>query len=258
MNADKKIITLDNGYSFGMGIFETIAVEKGQPLFLSWHLERMEKGLETLDISKKDFLEQAIPEKLEQYLKEHPMEHGVLKIMASESNFILTTRENPYTDADYKKGFRLDISRVFRNETSPFTYIKSFHYGDNLLEKRKAKQNNYDETLFLNSKGQITETSASNIFFVKGKRIYTPSVECGLLDGIVRRYMKENYDVQETIITPQEIKNFEEAFLTNSLMGIMPVVSIEDYIFPTRTCADSLLTAYHIAKYHPQKRVRIC
>lgn len=244
MNTHSQTFTLDNGYSFGMGIFETIAVEKGHPLFLPWHLERMEKGLDTLNISQKNFLEQATPEKLEQYLKEHPMEHGVLKIMVSESNFVLTTRENPYTDGDYQKGFRLDISSVIRNETSPFTYIKSFQYGDNLLEKKRAKQQNYDETLFLNSKGQIAETSASNIFFVKNKKLYTPSVKCGLLDGIVRRYVKENYDVQEMIITLEDLNGFEEAFLTNSLMGIMPVVSIADYTFPTRACADNLLIAY--------------
>lgn len=244
MNTDQQMITLDNGYSFGMGIFETIAVVKGKPLFLPWHLERMEHGLKTLGIDQKDFYEKATPEKLEQYLKAHPMEHGVLKIMASERNFVLTTRENPYTTENYKKGFHLDISPVFRNETSPFTYVKSFHYGDNLLEKRRAKQCNYDETLFLNSKGQITETSASNIFFVKNKKLFTLPVKCGLLDGIVRRYIMENYDVKETIITPKEIKNFQEAFLTNSLMGIMPVAAIEDYTFPSRECTDSLLASY--------------
>lgn len=237
-------LTLDSGFFFGMGIFETIAVENGHPLFLPWHLERMEKGLDTLEISKKMFFEKATPDKINQYLDVHPMEHGVLKIMASESNLIFSTRENPYTRKDYQKGFRLDISPVFRNETSPFTYVKSFHYGDNLLEKRRAKQNNYEETLFLNSKGQITETSASNIFFVKGRQLYTPLVECGLLDGILRRYMIETYNVQEIVLTPEDFPNFDEAFLTNSLMGIMPVVSIGEHCFSERGYTDELIAAY--------------
>lgn len=237
-------ITLDSGYFFGMGIFETIAVEKGHPLFLRWHLERMEKGLESLGISKKMFLEKATLEKIDHYLEAHPMEHGVLKIMASERNLIFSTRENPYTKKDYQKGFRLDISPVFRNETSPFTYVKSFHYGDNLLEKRRAKQHNYEETLFLNSKGQITETSASNIFFVKDRQLYTPLVECGLLDGILRRYMIETYNVQEVVLTPEDFSNFDEAFLTNSLMGIMPALSIGEHCFSERGYTDKLLAAY--------------
>jgi 4-amino-4-deoxychorismate lyase len=237
-------IVLDNGYFFGMGVFETIAVEKGKPLFLPWHLERMEKGLDTLGISKKMFLEKATSEAIAQYLNTHPMQHGALKIMASEQNLIFTTRENPYTDKDYKKGLRLDISPVLRNETSPFTYVKSFHYGDNLLEKKRAKQQNYDETLFLNTKGQITETSASNIFFVKNKQLYTPLVKCGLLDGILRRYLIETYKVQEVVLTPIDFPNFDEAFLTNSLMGIMPVLSIGKHSFSTREYTDDLLNVW--------------
>lgn len=244
MNNDTQTIALDTGYSFGMGIFETIAVEKGQPLFLPWHLERMEKGLKTLGIPMDNFYENASPKQITQYLQAHPMEHGVLKIMTSEQNLIFTTRENPYTQRDYQKGFRLDISQVFRNETSPFTFVKSFHYGDNLLEKKRAKQNHFDETLFLNTKGQLTETSASNIFFIKDKQIYTPPVKCGLLDGIVRTYVKQNYEVKEQILTLTDIEEFDEAFVTNSLMGIMPVVSINDYIFPNRTYTDRILNTY--------------
>lgn len=244
MTTREQNILFDSGYFFGMGIFETIAVEKGYPLFLPWHLERMEKGLETLGISKEKFYENAKPKKIAQYLDAHPMDHGVLKIMASERNLIFSTRENPYTKRDYQKGFRMDISPVFRNETSTFTYVKSFHYGDNLLEKRRAKQHNYEETLFLNTKGQITETSASNIFFVRDKQLYTPLVKCGLLNGILRRYMIETYHVQEVVLTPDDFPNFDEAFLTNSLIGIMPVLSIGEHCFSERRCTDELLAAY--------------
>ena len=244
MNTEQQTITLDSGFSFGMGIFETIAVEKGHPLFLPWHLERMVKGMETLNISKKIFRKKATPEQLKQYLAAHPMDHGVLKIMVSECNLVFTTRENPYTSRDYKKGFQLDISPVIRNETSPLTYIKSFHYGDNLLEKKRAKKHNYDETLFLNSKGQITETSASNVFFVKNQKLYTPLVECGLLDGIVRKYVKEAYKVEEVTLTPTDIADFDEAFLTNSLMGIMPILSIGEHTFSGKSYTNKLLTAY--------------
>lgn len=244
MNNNTKNISLDTGYFFGMGIFETIAVEKGHPLFLDWHLERMQKGLKTLGISTDAFQKQATPEQIARYLTEHPMDHGVLKIMASEENLLFTTRENPYTDTDYERGFRLDLSPVLRNETSSFTYIKSFHYGDNLLEKRRAKQAGYDETLFRNTKGYLVETSASNIFFVKKQQLFTPAIHCGLLDGIVRRYILENYNVKETLLLPEELSSFDEAFLTNSLMGIMPVVSIDDHVFTKRSYTDHLLNCY--------------
>lgn len=241
-------ITLDAGYTFGMGVFETIGVEKGKPLFLSWHLQRLKEGLKTLGIDGKTVEEKAAPEQIETYLEQNYMEHGVLKIMVSEKNILFQTRENPYTEADYKRGFRLDISKVIRNETSPFTYIKSFHYGDNLLEKRRAKKAGYDETLFLNSAGQVAETSASNIFFIKDRTLYTPSLECGLLPGIVRKYLLENYPVQEMCIMPGDISDFQEAFLTNSLMGIMPVQAIGDYVFEsTRVTREHMLSYWKAA-----------
>lgn len=237
-------IYFDQGFAFGMGVFETIAVEQGCPLFLPWHLERMEKGLDTLDIDKSNFLEQVTKEKIVKYLQKNPMNHGALKIMVSDKNIIFNTRENPYTREDYERGFHLGISKVLRNETSLFTYVKSFHYGDNLLEKRKCKKAGYDEVLLLNTKGQITETTASNIFFVKNKRLFTPKTECGLLEGVVRRYVIENFDVQETVITKENLVEYEEVFLTNSIMGIMPVIGIEEKKFKSREVVNQLTRAY--------------
>ena len=220
------MIDIDSGYYFGMGVFETIAIEKGKPLFLEWHLERMVQGLSILNIHNDKFEEEVNVLKIEKYLMDNPMQHGVLKIMVSEKNITFTKRDNNYTKEDYEKGFRLGITDVYRNETSKLTYIKSFHYGDNLMEKSKIKKQGYDEVLFFNSRGEVVETSASSIFFIKGKEIYTPKLECGLLNGIVRRYIIENYKVNEVVINKENMCEFDEAFLTNSLMGIMPVYSI--------------------------------
>lgn len=237
-------LTFDQGYCFGMGIFETIAVEQGKPLFLSWHLERMKKGLHLLEITNKNFQTMVTEQSIQTYLKEHFMMHGVLKIMVSENNILFTTRENPYGTDSYDKGFHLGISKVKRNDTSIFSYVKSFHYGDNLLEKRNMKKNGYDEALFFNTKNQLTETTASNIFFVKNGTLYTPKTECGLLDGIVRRYLLETYPVQQLIIKPEDIATYEEVFLTNSLMGIMPVAAIEQQRFDTRTVTMKIKEQY--------------
>lgn len=239
MNKNNTLI-FDDGYCFGMGVFETISVEKGTPLFLNWHLERLEKGLGILGISNENFKCQVNEAEIRRFLEENQMEHGVLKIMVSERNILFTKRENPYDETSFEKGFRLDVSRVIRNETSPFTYIKSFHHGDNLLEKRRCKKAGYEETLFLNSQKQITETSASNIFFVKEGRLFTPKISCGLLDGIMRRYILEHYEVEETELYLEDLQQYEEAFLTNSLMWTMPVVSIGELKFPSRTFANKI------------------
>ena len=97
--------------------------------------------------------------------------------------------------------------------------------------KRNSKICGYDEPIFLNSKGQITEGATTNIFFVKDKKIFTPKLSCGLLNGILRQYIISNYTVVETEIYLEDLKNFDEAFVTNSLLGIMPVKNIENFKF---------------------------
>lgn len=225
-------IRLDEGYFFGLGVFETIAVVNGRAVLLEEHLNRLRKGMRFLGLNGDTDKEQIL-----EYLMQHPMAHGVLKISVSESNCILTHRQNPYGSEQYQKGFRAKLSRVIRNETSPLTYHKTMNYGDCILEKRKALEEGFDEFVFCNSKGEICEGTSSNIFFVKDNVVYTPKLSCGLLPGIIRAYLMGTENIAEAVIGRQEISAYEECFLTNSLMGIMPVTSLEGYTFQKRDVA---------------------
>lgn len=237
------MITPDQGYFFGMGAFETVAVEEGNPIFLKEHYERLFRAMEFFHLKlSADELE----EKVGKALGDPFMKTGrkVLKITASEKNLLITTRENIYEEKHYEKGFTADFSCVRRNETSPFTYHKTLNYGDCLREKNLAHDRGIDEPVFLNTKGIIAEGATTNVFFVKNKDIFTPSVECGLLPGIMRDYICGKNRVWEKDIYPEEIEEFEEMFLTNSLLGVMPVVVLGRYQFPSRSVSQSLLEIY--------------
>ena len=225
-----KEIILDEGYMFGIGVFETIAVEEERPILLELHIERLKRGLKQLGIEGK-FIGSCT---IEEYIKENQIKTGVVKVMVSKENIVFSHRDNVYTEKDYDHGFSATISNIIRNETSRLTYIKSFHYGDNLLEKRRAKERGYDEPIFLNTKGQICEGSCTNLFFVKEGRIYTPKIECGLLEGTMRKYLCNKFPIIETTILPQQIGEFEEAFFTNALIGVMPICNIDDIYFKKR------------------------
>lgn len=232
-------ILFDEGYSFGLGVFETMSVIDNHVVLLDYHLQRLEEGKEKLaidvDLTKDEIVN---------YIKDNPMENGVLKIIISDKNIIWQCRENSYSDDKYKKGFSVCMSSVSRNETSFFTYIKSLNYGDNIIEKRLAAQKGYDEPIFLNSKGQLTEGAVSNIFFIKDNMIFTPQLSCGMLNGTIRKYIIDTYKVVEKVIYPDEISCFDEMFLTNSLMGIMPVHSFEGNKFKSREKSDYILNRY--------------
>ena len=236
------LIELDEGYSFGLGLFETILLYNEKPIFLDEHLARINKSITDLELK----IEKLKKNEVFQYLNnnKNTLEYEVLKIVLSEKNRIFLKREYTYTEKDYQKGFSLNISKVRRNESSIFTFHKTLNYGDNILEKRKSKKMGYDEPIFFNSKNQITEGATSNIFVVVGDKIYTPKLSCGLLNGIVRQYIVSNYDIIESEIDLEFLNNADEIFLTNSLFGIMPVNNLEKKVFKSQKISKEIFNYY--------------
>lgn len=233
----------DEGYDFGLGVFETISLKDGKPQLWKMHEQRLKKGMGFLGILKED--DENLPsfkqvmEYLEEQLSKNP-KLDVLKVSASKENISFSLRKNTYTDKDYARGFALVTSKICRNETSPLVYHKTFNYGDNILEKRKAKHAGFDEPVFFNTKGELTEGATSNLFLCKDGKIYTPKVSCGILNGIMRQYIMRQMPVEEIIITREEIEQYDEMFLTNSLLGVMSVKSWDGKIFAKREIADRI------------------
>ena len=229
----------DDGFSFGIGAFETMSVLDGRAVLLDAHLERLNTTLERLGIGtrirRSDVLEMT---------RGGALDGRALKIEVSERNTVFSDRPNPYDDARRARGFRLSISDIRRNETSPFTYMKSLQYGDSIMEKRRAMREGFDEPLFLNSRGEVCEGATTNIFFVREGRIATPPVGCGMLLGITRAYVMDRFDVEERIIRPEDMEDYEGCFITNSLMGAMAVSSIDEVAFEDRSVVSEVLRTY--------------
>lgn len=147
------MFTADEGYYFGLGAFETIAVEEGKPVFLEEHYQRLLQALQFFELQV-DF--EKIQQKVQEALGEEPVKIGrkVLKITVSQKNIVVSTRENTYREEDYRQGFTAAYAKIRRNETSPLTYHKTLNYGDCILEKRRAKAQGIQEPVFLNTTGQ--------------------------------------------------------------------------------------------------------
>ena len=236
-------VTFDDAFQFGLGVFETICLHKGQPVLLDWHLERMNASLHMLGIGQ-EIVEKDVLNWLEKHNTAALPPLHAMKIMVSEHNKVVIFRTNPYTPDVLRKGFRLNYSRICRNETSPLVYHKTMNYGDNILEKRRTHDMKIDEFLFLNSKGEICEGSTTNVFFVKNEQIYTPALSSGLLPGIMRRFILEHFQVNEKILYPEDVKEMDECFVTNSLMGIMPVTNLAGVEFADRTITQNCMFIY--------------
>ena len=221
-NEDK--INLDSGYFFGRGVFETILV-KDKPIFLKEHISRLNEGIKILNIGDK-----VIEEDILNIINKHNIKYCGLKIVVTEKNIVLEKRDIPYKSDDYLKGFSLKLSNINRNSKSKLSYIKSINYLENILEREEALNSGYNEVLFLNEKGYLSEGSMSNIFIIKDKEIYSPSIKCGLLPGIVRNFLIKEYKIIEKELTLEDIMMADEIFITNSLLGIMGISKFENRI----------------------------
>ncbi|MDK2918772.1 MAG: hypothetical protein PWQ37_1505 [Candidatus Petromonas sp.] len=230
------ILPISEGFMYGYGLFETIKVAGGKMYFFHEHVKRLLKGCQILDLNFNiDLVD------LEKYcydlIDKNKLFSGALRISYSKNkedcNLLISTRNSIYHDEDYEKGFKLCFSDMKRNPYSPLVRVKSNNYMENLLARKKAKDSGYDEALFFNVHGEICEGTISNIFFVKNEGIFTPTIECGILSGILRSKVIEIINENNLKIDIGRYKkdflyDCDEIFITNSLMDIMPVSLLQD------------------------------
>ncbi|GAB6189114.1 aminotransferase class IV [Marinitoga arctica] len=222
---------INEGLMFGLGVFETLKVTNEYIEFFDLHYERLMYGVDTLDINF-NISKEKLRETSQKLLKINKIKNGTLKINVlkkkDEFDVIITSNDRVYSDELKKRGYSVVFAENKKYSKNPLNYIKSNNYAINIIELEKALHLKKDEAIFLNENEEITEGAISNIFFVKNNELYTPKVECGLLNGIIRRIIVNEFDVKECIIKKDEIDKFDYAFLTNSLMRIIPIKYFED------------------------------
>lgn len=219
-------LIVDDGINYGIGFFETIHV-LNSPVFLKDHLDRLNNSLETFNINRR-ITENLIYEIMDRL----DIRNEALKISVTEKNVIASKRPVAYKSEYYHRGADIMTSDIVKSSKSFLVNHKSLNYGDMILSLRDAKGQGFDDCMFLNEKGFVTESTIGNIFIIKDGVIHTSSVENGLLPGIVRKYIIDKYEVVEGDIQPQDIYEFQGGFLTNSLVGVVKIRSIDGKVLP--------------------------
>lgn len=220
------MIELDHGFYYGIGFFETLPIYQ-KPVFLQQHIHRINTSLEAFKLSKIVMENEVLS-----YIEANNLSNCVLKFAVSEKNLVFSTRPLMYTSLLRKEGVAISFSSIIKSSTSRFIRHKSLQYGENFLELQHVRKKGFFDALFINEKGNITETTICNIFLVKDGKIETPSITDGLLPGIMREYICTNYPVTEKNIQKDDIFLADEVFLTNSLAGILQVNKIDTFTFP--------------------------
>ncbi|MDR0350522.1 MAG: aminotransferase class IV [Coriobacteriales bacterium] len=222
------------------GAFETIAFFDLQPLLLDAHLRRLFATLEFLGVETRLAATDILA-----CIKSSGMRSGVVRVSVSASSIDYSFRANPYEPKLYRRGMRIALCDSRRDQNDPLTYHKHLMREGDLELKRQAAAAGIDEPVLLNMNGEISEGAVSNIFIVTAEgAVLTPALECGLLPGTVREYLLARGDISEAYLRPDDLRQARAAFLTNAVMGVMPVASFEDAKYPPCKTI-KLLRAYY-------------
>ena len=238
--------SLNRSYMFGEGVFETFAFRKKPPKFLKRHLDRLQFSAKFIGIKYPG--DAYIESFIQKSAKKHPNEDLIVKVSLlsigspeyyeESDETILCISIKPYPKETKEISLTLSSSSI--NPSNPLVYHKTTNYLLNILERKNALKKGFDDALFLNTQNFISETTSGNIFWIKGAKIFTPDLSCGMLQGIARallietckeegiKVMEGNYELG-SVIFPEAI------FVTNSSKGLTEVTNLDNIIEPTTT-----------------------
>jgi len=276
--SEAKVSVFDHGFLYGDGIYETMRVYDSVVFMLDEHIERLFRSasLIGLDIPKKI---SDIKISIYKTLKTNSLTNAYVRLTISrgygpigldpdlckEPTFVVMAHEfKNYPKPYYEKGIKLIISSVRRNFKEALNpQIKSLNFLNNILAKSEAKQADAYEAIMLNHLGHLAEGTISNLFFVRDDILCTPSVECGILDGITRRIiidlaLKNGIELKEGEFTPDELHLSSEVFITNTSMEVMPCRSLDKSEFRVGEISRLLLKKYRqeVNAYVKEKKAK--
>ncbi|MCC0644469.1 MULTISPECIES: aminotransferase class IV [unclassified Clostridioides] len=215
---------------FGIGLFETIKVKDGIAIDLNTHIDRMLNSITCLDLNI-NYEKRFLIDEIVKYIEKENIINKALRITVFDEGYNISIREIPYNKEAYNKGLKLTISPIVRGDSLIYRH-KTTNYFENIYTKNIANKNGYNDGIFINSDGVILECSMSNIFFIGGSKVYTPSSKLPILNGTIKKRIIKicdelHIELVENEINISEISSFDFVFVTNSLMGAMKVTEID-------------------------------
>jgi 4-amino-4-deoxychorismate lyase len=232
----------DRGFQYGDGLFETIEVIKGNPLFLEQHLLRLNTGCLRLNILSPDLKQLAD----EIYQVCNDATRSVLKIIITRGaggrgyrtpEAIQPTRVvSLHAFPDYPESYpTLGIRARFCNTrlglNPALAGIKHLNRLEQILARAEWNDPTIQEGLMLDINNHVIEGTMSNLFYVKRKAIFTAALQfsgvAGIMRGIIINLIAEhNLAVIEHDYNKDDLLAAEEVFVCNAIIGIWPVSQI--------------------------------
>lgn len=237
----------DRGYLLGDGVFETLRVSNGHVFRLEEHCTRLRSGLAAigLETSLEEVFRDACGSLVaagrrefgdELYLRVN-ITTGVMEDIAGTDHGASVTGFckpfKPYPMQYYAKGVHLVLSDQRKDTRDPLSTVKTLSFLPYVTARRRALSLTAHDGLLRNEEGRIVEATTSNIFARQGDTVYAPGPDEGALAGVTRGAVLElladiGLEVEERLDVAQ-LRGAEEAWLTNTTGGVIPVTRFEDH-----------------------------
>ncbi len=227
---EARISPLGNGFMFGQGLFETIKVLGGRPVFFSDHFERLRRSAGELSLPFTASVDE-LRARCGHCLSANGLAEGSLKIVVFQdtdgTGELIVARKKTYFSEHYERGFTLKTFPGGQRAGKLFG-LKTVNYLGNLQAKKAAQAAGCDEALFIDSTGLILEGATSNVFLVKSGEVLMPPLDGRILPGVARSRMRQLLKNGRECAVPSELlSGADEVFVTNALLGVMPVAAVD-------------------------------
>jgi branched-chain amino acid aminotransferase len=222
--AEARIPVTDEGLLRGDGGFEVARLYQGRPFAMEDHYERLQRTCNGLRL---EFDLTALRAEVTALLDEAGPFEGLLRIVLTRGGRRLVMIEPlPH---------RLSVARVMTVTYAPnrvLDGLKTLSYAGNMLAGRLAKEQGYDEALYVTPHGRVLEGPTWSFFWVRDGALLTPPLEDRILASITRERVIAETGAQEAVCTLDDVRAADEAFIASSVREVMPIAAVDEIEVP--------------------------
>lgn len=218
------------GFLFGDGVFDSIKVNQGQLINWQAHFQRIKDGLQ---FAKINFETADLKQQAQKLIQANQIQDGFLRIYISRGigsrGYMPTNNSKSLLYISSSKEIKMKYEEISLNITNFRKNSQDYLFENqklaqgmkNTLIKITAKEQGFFDSIILNEKDQICETSSANIFWIKNDEIFTPDHKCGLLLGTIRQKIIDQNKVNIVRAGIEELKNADSIFMTNIKIRVL-------------------------------------
>lgn len=234
---DKTLFTAKSkAFRFGEGLIETMLWNDKSIRLFRLHMERLSESLDTIGFPPLD--EEEFLHNIHKTISANKdPETAIVRaqffknIEDTALHYIIESQ--PFTQKWPTQKISIGITQKAVKCPDSISHLKASSRIQYIIAKNDADEKGWNDALLLNPQGRIVEGTISNVFAIFGNNIYTPSLNEGCINGVMRKYLLEHRSINHLSIAEKQLdismlQQADEIFLTNAVRGVYPVHSFMD------------------------------